>query len=93
MIEPTRTNNIHGGEQRLYFFPNGYGASVVRHSFSYGGNCGLWELAVIVGDADSWSLNYDTSITDDVIGDLSEEEIQGLLEEIQALPSTKGVAI
>ena len=28
-------------------FPNGYGASVVSHEYSYGGTEGLWELAAI----------------------------------------------
>ena len=28
-------------------FPDGYGASVVSHLYSYGGTEGLWELAAI----------------------------------------------
>ena len=35
------------GIQRIYKFDNGYGASVVKHKYSYGGDKGLWELAVI----------------------------------------------
>ena len=42
------------------FFENGYGASVVRHEYSYGGKSGLYELAVLDSSGD---LTYDTPIT------------------------------
>ena len=29
------TNNVNGGTQRVYKFPNGYGASVIHHKGSY----------------------------------------------------------
>ncbi len=35
-----------GGTQRIYRFGNGYGASVVQFPYSYGGDRGMWELAV-----------------------------------------------
>ena len=38
------TNYVNGGVQHVYSFSNGYGASVVKHDFSYGGKQGLWEL-------------------------------------------------
>lgn len=43
-------HDIFDGTQRLYRFENNFGASVVRHSGSYGGNDGLYELAVIIWD-------------------------------------------
>jgi hypothetical protein len=47
------------GEQAKVFFPNGYGASIIRGPHSYGGSRGLYELAVLRGDADSFDLDYD----------------------------------
>ncbi len=77
-------------EQRTYRFKNGYGASVVRGPFTYGGTAGLFELAVVsfIGPRDNdWVIDYDTPITEDVIGYLAEEEVQKLLREINDLPS------
>ncbi len=79
-----------GGTQRIYRFGNGYGASVVQFPYSYGGDRGLWELAVTKyegEDNDSYSLTYDTEITDDVLGHLEESEVDGLLARIEALPA------
>ena len=79
-----------GGTQKLYRFANGYGASVVQSPYSYGGNRGLWELAVTKyagEDNDSFSLTYSTEITDDVLGYLNEVEVDELLARIEALPT------
>lgn len=75
-----------GGEQRVFRFENGYGASVVCHSFSYGGPQGLYELGVIKWDGEDWHLTYETPITDDVIGYLSTIDVDNLLSQIAALP-------
>ena len=75
------TNNHNGGIQKVYKFPNGYGASVIRHKGSYGYSKGLWELAVLEGG----ELCYDTEITDDVIGHLNDPEVDRLLRRIQQL--------
>ena len=63
-------------------FDNGYGASVVRHEYSYGGKDGLYELAVLDKNGE---LTYDTPITDDVIGYLTTQEVTDILENIQKL--------
>ena len=87
--KPFAVRYHNDGTQRLYRFANGYGASVVRHSFSYGNENGLWELAVIVWDGPTekdFLLCYTTPITDDVIGRLSEEEVETTLNAIEALP-------
>ena len=80
--EPAETRPCNGGTQKIFRFANGYEASVVRHSFSYGGAVGLWELAVI----HDGKIVYDTPITDDVVGNLLEEEVQSVLSRIEALP-------
>lgn len=76
----------NGGEQYLYKFPNNYGASVIRNDFSYGGDNGLWELAVLTGNEyGGWYLCYTTEITDDVIGYLTENDVELLLDRIEQL--------
>ncbi len=74
------------GIQATTFFPNGYGASVVKGLGTYGEDAGLFELAVLKGTATDWELCYDTPITEDVIGHLSPDRVTALLVEIEALP-------
>lgn len=69
------------GTQAVMEFDNGYGVSVITGSIAYGGDQGLYELAVLKGA----SLCYDTPVTDDVIGYLSPEEVTGKMAEVQAL--------
>jgi len=70
------------GYQLVYKFDNDYGASVVKHNFSYGGEKGLYELEVLDKDG---GLCYDTPITEDVIGRLTMGEVDKLLVEISHL--------
>jgi hypothetical protein len=63
-------------------FENGYGASVVRHEYSYGGKDGLYELAVLNSDGE---LCYDTPVTNDVIGYLRDIDVTDVMEKIQQL--------
>lgn len=80
--------SINGGIQKIYRFENHYGASVVKHNFSYGGKIGKWELAVIKFnslDNFDFKLIYNTPITDDVIGYLDESEIDEILKNIKDL--------
>ena len=76
------THDFNGGIQKVYQFPNGYGASVVKHRGSYGYEKGLWELAVLDFDG---SLCYTTEITNDVIGHLNDPEVDRLLRRIEQL--------
>jgi len=74
--------DFNGGDQYKFRFHNGYGASIVRHSFSYGHESGLWELAVLGADG---HLTYDTSVSDDVVGWLDEQGVADYLSRIEAL--------
>ena len=88
MIKPIETIcHDNGVIQKFYRFDNNYGASVVHPSYSYGNENGLWELAVL-GYTDDlyWYINYDTPITDDVIGHLTDEDVEKILHKIKELP-------
>jgi len=81
-----RSQKYTQGMQAVVIFPNGYGASVVHHSFSYGNAEGLYELAVIKGKNETeWELCYDTEITDDVLGYLKPSDIDELLVKIEEI--------
>ena len=70
------------GQQCIVQFPNGYGASIVKGPHTYGGSQGLYELAVFGKDG---GITYDTPITDDVLGYLSEEDVEKTLTDIKSL--------
>lgn len=66
-----------------YHFANGYGASVIHNKYSYG-----LELAVIKynKESDSWDLDYESGITDDVIGYINDkEELEEIIIKISKL--------
>jgi hypothetical protein len=73
---------INDGVVSRIVFENGYGASVVRHEYSYGGDKGLYELAVLDS---SGELTYDTPVTNDVIGYLRPEDVTDVMAKIQKL--------
>ena len=77
-----RKYNIHNGVGYVYKFENGYGASVVSHDVSYGGDRGLYEIAVLDSSGD---LCYSTPITDDVIGFATEDKVLDTLHRIKML--------
>lgn len=88
-LEFKKHPNHSGGVQAVIFFPNGYGASVIKSPYSYGGDEGLYELAVIAGNKESFMLTYSTPVTDDVLGHLSSDQVTDLLKQIEALESAK----
>ena len=71
-----------GGIISRIMFENGYGASIVKGPHTYGGDEGLYELAVLDSEG---KLTYETPITDDVEGYLTEDEVTKLMEQIQNL--------
>lgn len=70
------------GKQCIVQYSNGYGASIVQGPHTYGGKDGLYELAVFGKDGE---ITYDTPITNDVLGYLSEEEVEKTLLNIKNL--------
>ncbi len=70
-----------GGVQAIIAFDNGYGASVVCTPHTYGGDKGLYELAVF----QNGGICYDTPITNDVIGYLRDIDVTDVMEKIQQL--------
>jgi hypothetical protein len=70
-------------------FRNGYGASIIQGGMSYGGERGLFEIAVIrfrSQSSDDFELCYDTPITSDVLGHLSADDVRAILDQIAGLP-------
>lgn len=87
MRKANETIELPKHTQHAYYFNNGYGASVVRTPGSYGYSKNLWELAVLKEmPARVWGLCFDTPLTNDFIGGLSEKAVDVLLEEIESWP-------
>jgi len=79
---------LHG----LCFFKNGYGVSVVRFKSpisktysSYTSNENEWEVAILYGNENDWQITYNTHITDDVLGNLTEGEVDWVMIQVQEL--------
>jgi len=68
--------------QKIVDFSNGYAASIVNSPFSYGGNKGLFEVAVMYDG----KIVYDTPVTDNVIGFLDFQGVVDTLKQIENLP-------
>ena len=89
-----KSHSLGEGVHGLIFFENGYGVSVVRYKGSYTPNGGYssytsndkeWEVAVIYGNEKDWELCYNTHITDDVLGHLTEGEVDWVMIQVQGL--------
>jgi hypothetical protein len=74
------------GKKARMMFDNGFGVSVVSHTFSYGGKDGKYELAVLDSNGE---LTYETPITNDVMGYLEPEEVTNIMKDIQNLDNGK----
>jgi hypothetical protein len=81
-VTETRPHPFMAGEQTVYRFPNGYGASVipVMDYLTDGVVEGLHEVAILRGD----EIVYDTPLTNDVIR-VETESLPALLESIATL--------
>jgi hypothetical protein len=79
----THPQGVEFGITSRIQFDNWYGCSVVKSPYSYGGDTGLYELAVLDYNG---QLDYTTPITDDVVGYLREEDVTDVMIKIQELP-------
>ena len=83
LILPTSAQDDRVGTIKKYIFENGYGASVACHTGSYGGDEGLYEMALTDDEGNViLSPNDPTSKWQDVKGYLTESEVDALLLEI-----------
>ncbi len=73
--------NRFGGLYYYAEFENGYGIDIIKHNGSYGSDEDLFEIAVMK-DGD---VCYDTSITDDVVGWLTSEEVMSYVFKVKEL--------
>ena len=72
--------SMHDGIGARMHFENGFGVSVVRHEFSYGGRDGLFELAVLKDN----EIHYDNPVAGgDVVGYLRPEDVSDAMLVIQ----------
>lgn len=81
-LEFENLDEFYDGVQSRLMFDNGYGISVIRHKYSYGGKLGLYEIAVLSEDG---QITYNTPITNDVVGYLKPDDVSRHMVEIQEL--------
>lgn len=70
-----------GGTVATHTFSNGYGASIITGTAFYTSEDAPYELAVLYNN----EITYDTELTGDVLGYLTEDEVNEYLLEIEAL--------
>ena len=75
------------GTQAYETFDNGYGVSVICGDLFYSNGVDTYELAVLKDG----KICYDTPITDDVIGYLSEDEVTEVMKRVQRLRTTSDI--
>lgn len=74
------------GKRAVIYFKNGYGASIVTGApWFYANEQAPYELAVLTKNG----LIYKTPITDDVLGYLSEKDVEEVLDKIANLPKVQ----
>lgn len=77
-----KANKTNGGSRAVSNFDNGYQASVITGGWAYTTEDKPYEIAVMC----NYDLCYDTPVTDGVLGYLTEEAANEILQQIAALP-------
>ena len=74
-------HSMDTAKQATIQFSNGYGVSVIKGPYSYGGTNGLYELAVLKNG----KIHYDNSVAKgDVVGWLTPDDVTELMGKIQS---------
>jgi hypothetical protein len=81
-LEFVPTEEFLNGIKTTLHFDNEYGISVVRHKYSYGSGLDLYEMAIMNKDND---IVYDTPVTNDVLGYLTENDVSNYMIKVQRL--------
>ena len=77
---PGSTTDFNMGIVSRLEFDNGWSVSVVKGQYTYGGDKGLYELAVFKDG----EIHYDNDVANgDVIGYLRPEDVTDVMEKIQ----------
>lgn len=70
----------------VFIFENGYGASVIDPPLKSGR---VWEIAILKNDGNGkYNICYDSGITEDVIGYLSDDQVNeylGMIKNLQQI--------
>ena len=85
-------HEIFNGVQEIYRFPNGYGASVVKHDFSYGHQWNMWEMGLLKfnNEGEKRLMTHSPYFEDTVIGYLDDAEVLKLLNWIKNIETNEG---
>ena len=78
-----KPHSIGRGQHAVLEFDNGYGVSVLLGDLFYSNGIDTYELAVLANDC----VCYDTPITDDVVGHITEDEVTEIMEKLQSYES------
>lgn len=75
---------VHRNIQTRMIFDNGWGVSVIQGPHTYGGEQGLYEMAVMLDG----EIDYDNTVSNgDVIGYLTPDMVTEKMIEVQKLPN------
>ena len=85
IFKPHSIGIDHDAKKAFCKFDNGYGVSVVFGDMFYSNGIDTYELAIFKGD----EICYDTDITDDVMGYLTNLEVTEIMKKVQELPPYK----
>lgn len=87
VTERTEWNDVFNSDRKgirykICFPKVGYGASVIKLPGSYGYENDLWELALLsnYNSVGNWSLEYTKLVNDDVLGNLTDNEVNKVLK-------------